>query len=224
MVRAGGAVLAPKIAGDAAGRHPGEPCRRDEDVGEVAGVGALGGERFGRGGVRGVVVAGDVRMHAGEEAMQHVEGTRLGDGKFGGIGGERAVGAGQGGLAQKEGRREPLHRAAHHAGGVLGLDLALHHDAKLRDRAARRERMGEVAERILIGFEPAVGGDLDPPVHHVLAGVVAWGEPQRLDHAGARRFVTVERFVRDADAHGQSSNPRRTRFAGAPQSTSNIAS
>ena len=84
--------------------------------------------------------------------------------------------------------------------------------------------MGEIAERVLIGFEPAVRGNLDPPVDHVLAGVVARREPQRLDHAGTGRLVAVERFVRDADAHGQSSNPRRTRFAGAAQLTSNIAS
>ena len=119
----------------------------------------------------------------------------------------RAIGAGQRGLAQEQGRREPLHRAAHHAGGVLGLDFALDHDAKLRDRAGRGERMGDVAERVLDGFEPAIRRDFEPPVDHVLAGVVARREPQRLDHARTRRVVAVERFVRDADAHGQSSNP-----------------
>ncbi len=62
--------------------------------------------------------------------------------------------------------------------------------------------MGDVAERVLLRLEPAVCGDVDAPVDHVLAGVVARRQAQRLDHAGARRFVAVDGFVRDADAHG----------------------
>ena len=136
-------------------------------------------------------------MHTGEQAVQHVERPRLGAAKRGGVGGERPVGTGERGLAQEEGRREPLDRAAHDAGGVLGLDLALDHDAELRDRAGRGERMGDVAERVLAGLEPAIRRDVDPPVHHVLAVVVARRQAQRLDHARDGRLVAVDRLVRD---------------------------
>ena len=154
-------------------------------------------------------------MYAAEQIVQHVEGAPIGEREFGGIGGDGGIGLGQRGLTQEQGRRKPFNRALHEAGGVLGLHLALDHDTKLRDRAGRGESMGKVAERVLLGFEPAIRGDLEPPVDHVLAGVIARREPQRLDHARAGRFVAIQGLVRDADAHGQSSNPRRTRFAGA---------
>ena len=65
-----------------------------------------------------------------------------------------------------------------------------------------REGMDDVAERILMGLQPAVGGYVDAPIHHILAVMVARRQPQRLDHAGGGSVVAIDALVRDADAHG----------------------
>ena len=69
------------------------------------------------------------------------------------------------------------------------------------ERAFRGERMGDVAEGVLMMIEPAIYGDVHTPARHVLAVVVARGQPQHLDHAGRGRPVDIARQVRDADAH-----------------------
>ena len=104
-------------------------------------------------------------------------------------------------VAQIEARRKSLDRAAHDALGIAGLDLALDRDGELAERALGGEGMGEVAEGVLVLVEPAIRGDVDPPARHVLAVVVARGQPQHLDHAGRGRPVAIARQVRDADAH-----------------------
>jgi hypothetical protein len=220
--RAGGAFVAAEIARHISRRHPAQPCERNEDVAEIAAVGTLAGEGFGGGtaGARGIGVAGDILMQADQQAVQQVEGAAVRMFKFRGVGGERRVRARQGGLAQEQARRKPLYRAAHDPGGVLGLHLALDHQAQIGNRAGRRERMGEVAERVLLRLEPAVCGDVDAPIDHILPGVVARRQAQRLDHAGAWGLIAIDGFVRDADAHGGSLN-RQRRDADAAQLTTN---
>ena len=44
--------------------------------------------------------------------------------------------------------------------------------------------MDDVAEGILMGLQPAVGGYVDAPIYHILAVMVARRQPQRLDYAG----------------------------------------
>jgi hypothetical protein len=111
------------------------------------------------------------------------------------------VGAGQRGLAQKQGGRKALHGAAHDAFGVLGLHLSVHRDAQFAERPVGGEGMGDIAERVVLLIEPAILGHVDAPAHHVLSLVVARREPQQLDHAGGGSLVPVDGLVRDADAH-----------------------
>ena len=111
------------------------------------------------------------------------------------------------GLRQRVSRRNRLGgnrstRAAHHAVGVLRLDLALDLDAQLGERTVGGEDMGEVAEGVFVGGEPRVGGNVDAPADHILAVVVARREPQHLDHARGRRVVAMDDAVGDAQAHG----------------------
>src|SRR5262249_35211150 len=75
--------------------------------------------------------------------------------------------------------------------GVAGLDLALDRHGKLGEWPLGGEHMGDVAEGILVLVEPAIRGDVDAPARHVLAVVVAGGQPQHLDHAGRGRLVAV---------------------------------
>ena len=104
------------------------PRRGDEDMGEVLADAAPGGEGLRpRCRVRSAsVVEGDVaRARARISAMQQVERRRASaPATSSAKARERRVGAGQRGLAQEDARREALDRAAHDAGGVLGLDLA----------------------------------------------------------------------------------------------------
>src|SRR5229473_4672831 len=62
--------------------------------------------------------------------------------------------------------------------------------------------MCDVAERVLLRLEPAVGGHVDAPVYDILARVVARRQAQGLDHARTWSIVAVHGFVRDTDAHG----------------------
>ena len=92
-------------------------------------------------------------------------------------------------------------RAAHHSLGVLRLDFAVDLDAQASKRAVGGEDVGEIAEGVLMGVEPRVGGHVDAPADHILAFVVARGQPQHLDHARGRRFVAMDDAVGDAKAH-----------------------
>ena len=113
-----------------------------------------------------------------------------------------AIWLGQRRRAQIEARRKPLDRPAHDAGGVLHVDLALDLHAELGERPFGGEGVGNVAERVLVNVEPAILGDIDAPVHHIVPVMIARGEAQGLDHAVGRRVVMVAGLVRDADAHG----------------------
>jgi hypothetical protein len=110
-----------------------------------------------------------------------------------GKGGDVRVGCGERGLAQVEARREALHGIAHDALGVARLDLALHRHCELAEGALGGEGMDDVAEGILVLIEPAIGGDVDPPVRNILPVVIARGEPQHLDHAGSGLLVAIVR-------------------------------
>ena len=57
--------------------------------------------------------------------------------------------------AQKQARRKVLDGAAHHAIGILRLDLAIDLEAQLGERAVGCENMGDVAERVFVRIEPA---------------------------------------------------------------------
>ena len=136
---------------------------------------------------------------------------------------DRAVGFGQRRGAQIEARRKALDRAAHDAGGILHVDLALDLHAEFVERAFRREGVGDVAERVLVLVEAAVFADIDAPAHHIVAVMIARGEAQRLDHAVGRRVVAVAGLMRNADAHGcilSSIRARKTGFGWSPASHS----
>ena len=120
-----------------------------------------------------------------------------------------ASGAVSGVVAQEQAGREMLDRAAHDAVAVLGLDLALDQQPQGLERAVGAERVGDVAERVLLRVEPAVGRGVDAPVDHVLAVVIARRHAQRLDHALGRLVVAVDGFVRDSDAHATIMSRRR---------------
>jgi hypothetical protein len=111
------------------------------------------------------------------------------------------IGAGERALAQIEARREALDGTAHDALSVARLDLPFGDHGELAEGTLGGEGMGDVAEGVLVLVEPAIGRDVDPPARHVLAVVVARGQPQPLDDAGRGRGVAVARQVRDADAH-----------------------
>ncbi len=104
-------------------------------------------------------------------------------------------------VAQEQARREPLDGAAHHAVGILRLNLAIDLEAQLGERAVGGENVHEIAEGVFMGVEPRVGGNVDAPADHVLAVVVTRGEPQHLDHADGRRVITMDDAVGDAQAH-----------------------
>ena len=122
-------------------------------------------------------------------------------GRFARIRGSRASACVKRGVAQEQARRETLDGAAHDAVGVLGLDLAVDLDAQFAERPVGGEHVGDIAERVLMGGKPGVGGDVDAPAHHVLALVVSRRQPQHLDHAGGRRIVAIDGAVGDAQAH-----------------------
>jgi hypothetical protein len=75
---------------------------------------------------------------------------------------------------------------------------------QLRQWSVGGEHVGDVAERILLRGKPCIGRNVDAPAHHVLAFMVARGEPQQLDSAGRRRVVAGDRRMGDADAHNRS--------------------
>ena len=64
-----------------------------------------------------------------------------------------------------------------------------------------RQHMGDVAERILMGVEPGIGGDVDMPFGDVLAVMAARRHAQNLDHAGGGRLVAIAGGMGDAQAH-----------------------
>ena len=114
---------------------------------------------------------------------------------------DRAVGLRQRGVAQEQARRKALDGAAHHAVGVLRLDLAVDLDPQFLERPVGGEDMGDIAEGVFVGGEPRIGHDVDAPAPDVLAFVVARRQPQHLDHAGGGRIVAVDRAMGDAKAH-----------------------
>ena len=116
---------------------------------------------------------------------------------------DRRIGPRQRRVAQEEARRKPLDGAANEPVGVLGLDFAVDGDAQFLERAVGREHMGEVAERVFVADEFGVGGNIDTPVDHILALMVARREPQHLDRACGRRVVAADDAVSDAQAHGK---------------------
>src|SRR5262249_14741030 len=118
-----------------------------------------------------------------------------------GIIGNRRIRRRQRRLPQEQRRREALDRAADDAVRVLGLDLALDQHRELGERSGRRERVGEIAERVLLAVERALLREGDAPVRDVLALMIARGQAQHLNHAGRRALVTVDRLVEDPDAH-----------------------
>ena len=81
-------------------------------------------------------------------------------------------------LAQKQAGRKPFDGVAHDALRVLGLDHAVDGDGNFVKRAVGGEGMGDVAERVLVLVEPAIGGHVDAPVDHLLAVVIARRQPQ----------------------------------------------
>src|SRR5207248_1705641 len=81
------------------------------------------------------------------------------------------------------------------------VDLAFDLDAKLGERSLGGERVGDVAESVLVNVEAAILGHVDAPVNDVMAVMIARREAQRLDHAAGRRVVTVAGLMRNPDTH-----------------------
>jgi hypothetical protein len=146
-----------------------------------------------------VGIEGDVFVEPVEQAVQQAQPIGLVHAGCERL--HRRVGVGQRGLAQKKARRKALDRVAHHPVGILRFNDPGRGDGQIGERRVGRERVDDVAERIFLLVEAAIGRDLDPPVEHELALVVARGQPQRLDHAGRRRVVVVVGLVPHADTH-----------------------
>ena len=101
----------------------------------------------------------------------------------------------------------------HHAIGLLRFDLAVDRDCQFVERPVGGEGMSEVAERILVLMQDAVLRQIDAPVHHVLAVMVARGKPQRLRHRRGRRVVAIGGVVGNTNPHGvRMTGPIRTGF------------
>ena len=94
-------------------------------------------------------------------------------------------------LAQKELRRKTFDGTLDAAVGVLRVDFAIDLDAEFVERTLGRERMGDVAERVLMLMQEAIFGQIDPPGQDVLPLVVARRQAQQLRHAGWRRVIGV---------------------------------
>ena len=74
-------------------------------------------------------------------------------------------------------------------------------DGEVGDRPVR-QHMGDVAERVLVGVEPGIGGDVDMPFGDVLPVMAAGRHAQNLDHAGGRRLVAIAGGMGNSQAHG----------------------
>ena len=107
-----------------------------------------------------------------QQRVQAVELALLGERRLG----ER-LGAGidlrQRRSAQKEVRSKAFDRPIHHAARVEGLDLADRRHRQGFERAVGRESVHDVAEGVLGGAQAALDVDIDAPMLHVLAVMVA---------------------------------------------------
>src|SRR5882757_3876370 len=61
--------------------------------------------------------------------------------------------------------------------------------------------MRDVAEGVLVLMQEAIRRQVDAPGGHILAIMVARGQPQCLRHAGRRRVVVISGCVGEADPH-----------------------
>ncbi len=159
----------------------------------------------GRGRMGRLGVVHDIAVQPLEERVQN--GERVIPGlvtKRPGIIGNRGIRRRQRRLAQKQRRRKALDRTADEALGVLGLDLALHQHRELGERAGRRERVSEIAERVLVAVEPALLRQVDAPVGDILAIMVARGQAEHLNDARRRALVAVSSLVGDPNTHAAS--------------------
>src|SRR5215475_14822950 len=199
-------IVAPvEIAAHIAGRHAESVGNGNEDLSEVRAHAPRSLESFGcrGGGGSGPSVEGNVLVDACQQVVQDRNSVDHGrSGKLCRVGPDRAVRTGKWGFAQEQGGREPLYGPPYHPASVPRLDLALDQETQFADRAHNREGLGDVAERVLLRCEPAVGGHVDAPVHDILTPVVARRQAQGLDHARTRSIVTIDGLVREADAHG----------------------
>ena len=74
---------------------------------------------------------------------------------------------------------EALDRSSYNPVRVAGIDLAFSQQRQLREWARGRERVAEIAEGILVGVKAAFPRNLDAPVDHVLAVVIARGQTEQ---------------------------------------------
>ncbi len=107
------------------------------------------------------------------------------------------------GLTQIKARRKALDGAAHDAFGVAHFHLSFGGYSKVVQRPFSCKGMSDVAERVLLLVEPAVGRKLDSPARDMLAIMIAWREPQHLNHARRGHLITIAGTVGDAEAHEQ---------------------
>src|SRR5262245_52137573 len=160
------------------------------------------GFRGGGGGVGRIGVEGDFAIERSQQRMQQREivATRIGAGGCREID-DRRVGLGQRCLAQKKLRRKAFEGTFDEAVGVLGVDFAIDLDAQFVERSLGRERMSDVAKRILMMMQTTIFGQIDPPGQDMLSFMVAWRQAQQLRHAGRRRVVGVGSCVGNLNAH-----------------------
>ena len=162
----GDAVAAVEMPADVARRDGEAARRRDENVGEVLAHAALERERLGRGGrdMGRIGVEGHFAMQVIEQPMRDLQRVVAHGVARPGEFRDRRIEPGELGLAQEQARRKPLDRAAHHAVGVLGVDLAFDQHAQFGQRPLGGEHVGDVAERILVLVELAVFRHVDAPL------------------------------------------------------------
>ncbi len=92
--------------------------------------------------------------------------------------------------------------------GVLGVDFAIDLDAQFVERALGRERMSDIAERVLMLMQKAIFGQIDPPGQDMLSLMIARRKAQQLRHAGWRRVISVGGRVGNVNSHDAVSGSR----------------
>ena len=123
---------------------------------------------------------------------------------------DRGMGRREGGLPQKKQRRQRLVGAAHHAGGVGGLDLALDRERHLGVRARYRVAVREIAESIDQRGQLSPSLAAHAPIEHRATLVGARTHAERLDRVRDRLLVAIDGLMLDAEFHALSIHTGRT--------------
>src|SRR5215468_4671983 len=85
----------------------------------------------------------------------------------------------------------------------MDIDLTLDRNRQFIEESLSRERMGDIAERVLVLMQPAILRELDSPADHILSIMIARGKAEHLRHALGWRVVVITGGVQNPDPHGR---------------------